>query len=93
MHDFAFACRQGIISFAKRQDCQILFPSVSIALDSHSHGVKEFLFADGLGQELDGTPLYGFDGHRNIAMPSDENDRKRVVQTRKRALKIEAAWC
>src|SRR5690349_16807160 len=46
----------------------------AIALDRHSNGVQEILFAYRLGQEFDGASFHGFDRHGNVGVARDKND-------------------
>ena len=49
------------------------------------------MIAERLRQELDRAPLHRLHGHRNIAVPGDEDDRDVDVCRRELSLKIETA--
>jgi len=49
------------------------------------------LIAERLGQELDRSTLYRPDGHRDVTVSGDENDRNLNVRRRELSLKIETA--
>jgi hypothetical protein len=53
--------------------------------------VEQILVAEWLGQELDRSALHRRDGHRNVAMPGDEDDRKVDIRGGELSLKVEAA--
>src|SRR5258708_14442725 len=52
--------------------------------------VKQFLLAQGLGQEFNRSGFYGPHGHRDVAVTADEYDWKRDARFNQRALKFQS---
>src|SRR5271157_876505 len=68
----------------------VLQPS-AVARKAELDGVQQILVAEGLGQELDRATLHRLDGHRDVAVPGDEDDRELDVRGGEFSLKVEAA--
>src|ERR1700730_9054855 len=51
----------------------ILQPS-AISREAQLNRIQQVLIAERLGQELDRSPLYCPDGHRDVAVSGDEDD-------------------
>src|SRR3546814_65714 len=90
-HDLAFARRQ------RRKTFDMLLHDLGaralgdIAFETRGDGVEQGLIAHRLGQKIDRTRFHRLDGHRNVAMPGEEDDRFSNPRRRKMLLKIEAA--
>src|SRR5438045_3184181 len=68
----------------------VLQPS-AVARDALLDRVEQILVAEGLGQELDRSALHRPDGHRNVAVSGDEDDREVDIRGGELSLKVEAA--
>jgi hypothetical protein len=53
-----------------------LFPAaISIPLEPCGNRIKDLLVAERLGQKVNRSGLHGLDGHWNITVSSDKDDR------------------
>ena len=52
--------------------------------------VEQILFAKRLADKIERATPHRLDGHRNVAVPRDKNDRKRRTQLQQMCLQIEA---
>src|SRR5271154_960916 len=68
----------------------ILQPS-AVARDAQLDRVEQILVAEWLGQELDRAALHRPDGHRDVAIPGDEDDWEVDVRGGELSLEVEAA--
>jgi hypothetical protein len=64
----------------------------AISSEALLYSVQQVLIAERLGQEFDRSPLYRLDGHWDIALSGDENDRNPNVCRRELSLKMETAF-
>ena len=63
----------------------------AVALDGRVDGVEQHLLVERLGEELDRAGLHRAHGHRNVAVPGDEDDRQSDACFRELLLKGESA--
>src|SRR4029077_9425373 len=77
-HDLALPGAQRSEPLLQRGQNLFILPPGTIAGKAKLNGVEEVLIAERFGQELDGTALHCLDGHRDIAVPGDEDDRQLV---------------
>src|SRR5258708_1849034 len=63
----------------------------SIPFDPRLDRVKQFLLAQGLGQELNRSGFYCPHGHGDVAVTANEYDWKRDARFDQRALKFQPA--
>ena len=90
-HDLALTERQRFESRPERTEGFVLLAPDTIASEPEIDSVEKVLVTERLREELDGAALQRLYGHRNVSMPSDEDDRKLGVCRREIALKIEPA--
>ena len=69
----------------------VTLPTGTIASEARLDGIEQILITEWLGKELYGTALHGLDGHRDVGVRGDENDRQLPVRRGKVALKLKAA--
>ena len=91
VHDFPFAGGQRCITISERHTNGVALSSLPIARDRLSNGIKQSLLADRLQQEFDRAMLHGLDGHGNVAVSSDEDDREGIVGFDELPLEVETA--
>src|SRR6516225_6664769 len=85
-HDLALPGAERGEAFPEvRQSLFILSPR-AVARKAELNGVEEFLIAERLCQELNGTPFHRLHRHRDVAVPRDEDDREFPVCYRELAL-------
>jgi hypothetical protein len=90
-HHLAFAGGERLEARPQGGDCPFVLQPRSISRKAQLNRVQQILIAERLGQELDRSSLYRLDGHRDVAVSGDENDRDVNVCRRELALKIETA--
>src|SRR5258706_217338 len=89
--DFTFAGGkqiEALLQFGKKFG---LPARCSIAFNPRLDRVKQFLLAQGLGQEFNRSGFYCPHGHGNVAVTADEYDWKRDARFDQRALKFQPA--
>src|SRR6202040_4062914 len=64
--------------------------ALAVLFQCDVNGVQQFLIAERLCQEFDGSCLHGADAHLDVAMPSDEDNRNGDAAVGQLALEIEA---
>src|SRR6516162_67102 len=90
-HDFALAGGERLKPRPQRGDCLFVLQPCAIAREAQLDRVQQVLIAERLGQELDRSSLYRLDGHWDVAVSGDEDDRNLNVRCRELSLKIETA--
>src|SRR5689334_23909614 len=65
-----------------------VLPPCAVALEAQLDRVEQILVAEWLGQKLDRSALHRPDGHRDVAIPGDEDDRELDVRGGELALKV-----
>ena len=90
-HDPAFTERQDFESCPERTQSFVLLAPDAVTSEPEIDSIEKVLVTERLREELDGAPLHRLYGHRNVPMPSDEDDRKLRVCRREIALKIQPA--
>ena len=74
-HDFAFPWGQLLIVLPQSGYFRVLLAARAIPIDSFVNRVEQFLIAEGLGEEVDGSGLHRLYGNRDVAVAGDEDDR------------------
>ena len=82
---------QGLDSCPKSTNRFILLAPGTIACEPEVDCVKKLLVAEWLREKLDSTPFHRLHTHWNVAVPSDENNRKLGVGCNQIALEIQPA--
>src|SRR4051812_8597665 len=90
-HDLALPGAQRRKALPESDQILFILPPSMIAREAELNGVEEFLIAERLGQELNGTTLHRLHRHGNIAMACDEDDWDLPARHGELALKIKAA--
>jgi hypothetical protein len=65
----------------------------TIASEPDIHSIQKILVAERLREKLDGAALHRLHGHRNVAMPGDEDDRESDAPGGEISLKSVAELC
>ena len=86
-----FTGGQCIETSTRLQNCPFFYTSVTVALESELNRFEKVLFAEWFGQKFDRARLHGSYGHRDIAVPADENDRQMSIGLCKFCLKVKPA--
>src|SRR5207245_3975892 len=73
----------------QRGDCLFVLQPCAISCKAQLDGVQQVLIAERLGQELDRSSLYRLDGHRDVPVSGDKDDRNVNIRRRQLSLKIE----
>src|SRR6267143_3799291 len=68
-----------------------ILPASTIASEADLDRIEKVLIAERLRKELNGATLHRLHGHRNVAVPCDEDDWEVPVRGSKLALKIKTA--
>src|SRR5262249_34040246 len=89
--DLALPSVQRVKALSEIHQNFFVFPACAVTRKADLNCVKEILVAEGLRQELDSAAFHGLHGHRDVAMPRDEDDRDVPVSRGELALKIETA--
>ena len=75
LHNFSFPSCQRLKARAYiRQVCS-LRPCDTVLFDRLVYAVKKLLVTKGLGEEIDGARLECLNGHWNVSVARDEDDR------------------
>src|ERR1700724_2289483 len=82
---------EGLEARPQRGDRRFVLQPRAISREAQLDRVQQVLIAERLGQELDRSSLYRLNGHRDIAVSGDEDDRNVNVRRRELSLKIETA--
>src|SRR5262245_49436500 len=75
-HDLPLPQGQRGKALAQSFDYASILTPLSISLDAELNRVKQLLIAERLGEELDRTGLHRPHTHGDVAVASDEDDRK-----------------
>jgi hypothetical protein len=86
-----FTGGQCIETSTRLQNCPFFYTSVTVALESELNRFENVLFAEWFGQKFDRARLHGSYGHRDIAVPADENDWQMRIGLHKFCLKVKPA--
>src|SRR5258708_23904468 len=90
-HHVPLARSQQVIPATKLGELQPLRACHAITIDRVANGVEQVLLAKRLREKLDRTGFHGPDGHGNVAVPGQEDDRQRRVRVGEFLLKVKAA--
>jgi len=90
-HNLTFAGAERFETLPERTQGPITLALGTIASEARLDGIEEVLIAERFCQELYGAALHCLDGHRDVAMRCDEDDRHVPVRRREVALKLKAA--
>src|SRR6516225_3471783 len=90
-HDFTFAGAELIETLFERSQGFIPLPSSAIASESGLDGLDEVLIPKRFGQELHGTTLHRLNGHGDVRVCRDEDDRHLPICDGKVTLKLKPA--
>src|SRR6202035_3180440 len=88
-HYLTLAGGEGLEARPQRGDRRFILQPRAISREAQLDRVQQVLIAERLGQELDRSSLYRLDGHRDVAVSGDEDDRNVNVRRRQLSLKIE----
>src|SRR5216683_1056318 len=88
-HHLALARGESLEARPQRSDRLFVLQPRAIPREAQLDRVQQVLIAERLGQELDRSSLYRLDGHRDVAVSGDEDDRNVNVRRRQLSLKIE----
>src|SRR5262249_58809058 len=88
-HDVPLARRERRETPLQSRDELGVFAPDAIAIDPCLHGIEQLLLAQGLGQELDGSRFHRPYGHRYVAVPADEYERKLNSRFRQNSLEFQ----
>jgi len=88
-HNLTLAGGEGLEARPQRGDCLFVLQPRAISLEAQLDRVQQVLIAERFCQELDRSSFYRLDGHRDVAMSGDEDDRNVNVGRRELSLKIE----
>src|SRR6266481_2353597 len=87
-HHLALPGGKSLEARPQRGDCLFVLEPRAISREAQLDRVQQVLIAEGLGQELDRSSLYRLDGHRDVAVSGDEDDRNVNVCRQELSLKI-----
>src|ERR1700682_2303955 len=90
-HDFSFTRRQRLKVFPQFSASGYFLSPCTVLTNSQHNCIEQFLVPERLGQEFDGSSLECTRRHRNIAVASNENNRKMSSRSGEVALEIESA--
>jgi hypothetical protein len=90
-HHLAFARHQRGIARLERKPGIAARAARAVALQRMADGVEQFLFAERLGQEIDGTAFHRAHGHRDVAEAGHEDDRQGHAVAIQLVLQVESA--
>src|SRR5437660_8021021 len=74
-HHFALARAQGQVAFPQRPCLCLVAKRSAAAIDGLPNGAEQHIVLERLRQDLDGSGPHRPDGHRDVAVASDEDDR------------------
>src|SRR5947199_8794786 len=75
-HDLALPGAQRLEAFPEGGQSFFILPPSAIAREAELNGFEEVLITERLRKELNRTALHRLHGHRNVAVPGDEDDRQ-----------------
>ena len=75
LHDLPLALRELVVTRLQRREARRVAAPCAIALDGRMDRIEQHLIVERLGEELGRAGLHRTDGHRNVAVPADEDDR------------------
>jgi hypothetical protein len=90
-HHLAFSRRKGMVKGAQVRPFHPLRGHDAVSLDSLADCIEQILFAEGLGKKFDGPGLHCLNGHRNVAVARDKDDRYLDARLAQLSLQIKAA--
>src|SRR6267142_3194510 len=90
-HHFALARREGLVTAAQLRQLASLPAVASVAFEGVGDRVEQILVSKWLRQEVDRAGLHGLYGHRDVAVPGDEDDGHRIVRPGELALQVQPA--
>src|SRR4029077_14987762 len=90
-HDLALPGAQRLEAFPEGGQSFLIRPPSAITREAEPNGVEEILITERLRKELNGTALHRLHRHRDVAVPSDEDDRQFPVRRGELALKVKTA--
>src|SRR6202047_2719395 len=88
---FTLARSESLEPRPQRCDRLFVLQPRAISREAQLDRVQQVLIAERLGQKLDRSSLYRLNGHRDIAVSGDEDDRNVNIRRRELSLKIETA--
>src|SRR6516162_602614 len=90
-HYLALAWGKSLEAGPQRGDHLFVLQPRAISREAQLDRVQQVLIAERLRQKFDRSSLYCLDGHRDVAVSRDEDDRNVNVRRRELSLKIETA--
>ena len=88
--DFALALRERLETVAEVGDFALAAALGEVVRDGVFNGLEEALVVDGLLKEVDGARLQGVDGHVDVAVAGNEDDRQVAAGFPQLELKLKA---
>ena len=79
---------QPFIALPQCGNFRLLLASFLVELEGGVNRVQEILIVPWLFQELDGSRLHGPDGHWNVSVPANKDNRNGIVGLSQLALEI-----
>src|SRR6266446_2383950 len=88
-HHLALPGSENLEARPQRGDRLFVLQPRAISHEAELNRVQQVLVAERLGQKLDRSSLYRLDGHRDVAISGDEDDRNVNIRRRELSLKIQ----
>src|SRR5262245_25978968 len=90
-HDLPLSIAECLVSRPQGLRLFLELVTCSIALQRNADSIQKILLTKRLGQALDRSSLHGLHGHRNVAVPRNENYWNVNLSLGQLGLKIEPA--